>query len=63
MSFDTEPKDQYERILWYHPESDAYGEVFSRAVFEELCGQEPLDDVTGVDHHEKEYEERFKNEN
>ena len=62
MSYDTESKDQYERILWYHPESDAYGEVFSRAEFEKFCGQEPLDDVTGFDHHEEEWKKRKNQE-
>lgn len=63
MSFDTDKKDQYERILWYHPESDCYGEVFSRAEFESFCNQEPIDDVTNIDHHEKEFKERIKNGN
>lgn len=62
MSFDTEKKDQHERILWYHPESDCYGEVFSRAEFEHFCGKEPIDDVTNIEHHEAEWKNRQHNQ-
>jgi hypothetical protein len=58
MSFDTDKKDAYERILWYHPESDCYGVVYSRAEWEHLNNSGELDDVTGVDHHEERYKKQ-----
>lgn len=54
--FDVEPNDQYERILWYHPESDCYGLCYSRAEWENCNSSGELDDVTDVQCHE----ERFK---
>jgi hypothetical protein len=60
MSFDTDPKDRYERILWYHPESDCYGECGSRAEWEAYNDSGELDDVTGVSHHEDEFKKRTK---
>lgn len=58
MSFDTDPKEQYERILWYHPESDCYGICESRAAWENYNDSGELDDVTDIPHHELEYKRR-----
>lgn len=61
MSFDTEKKDQHERILCYHPESDCYFVLNSRAQFDADCEKEPcIDDVTDVPHHEAEYKRRLE---
>jgi hypothetical protein len=61
--FDSDSKEQYERILWYHPESDCYGICKSSNEWEHYnnCGE--LDDVTDTEHHEAEYKRRIEEEN
>lgn len=59
MSFDTDPRDKYQRFLLYHAESDSLFEVFSRAELEYTLDSEALcEDVTG----DEKLEERFKKE-
>jgi len=62
MSFDTEKKDQHERILCYHAESDSYFELFSQAEFDLYCAREPFDNVTGIEHHEAEWKKLQHNQ-
>lgn len=57
MSFDIDPKDQRERILCYHAESDSLFEVWSLAELESI--NEPIDVVTGNVAHET----RWRDEN
>jgi hypothetical protein len=46
-------EDKEERILAYHSESECYMVFNSYKELEELCRREPLDDVTGITHHEE----------
>lgn len=62
MGFDIDPRDKHKRILAVHQESDSYFECKSLAEFEHYCQFEPLDDVTGIKHHEDAFieQERLK---
>lgn len=44
------------RKLLYHPESDCYWEVFSEKEYLEDLQEGYTEDVTGVERHEKEFE-------
>lgn len=53
MSFDIDPKDQYQRFLLWHPESECLFTVYSEAERNSIIDSEPcVSDVTGIPEHE-----------
>lgn len=50
----------FERVLFFHPESESYVECTTQAMYDLITrdGGEPLDDVTGIEHHEKAFREQ-----
>lgn len=59
MSYDTDPKDEQQRFLLYHPESDRLFEVDSYNLFERYVDEDGCINVTN----EEKAESRFKEEN